>query len=62
MTSSAGLSRTSSMSFLYATPTTSARLPFTGFRSSFSARATLATTKAGIAVFTSPARSMNRVL
>ena len=40
ITSSAGLSRMSSMSFLYATPSTRMRLPFTALRSSFSACAT----------------------
>ena len=62
MTSSAGLSRMSSMSRLYATPSTRIRLPFTAFRSSFSALVTFRTTNSGISELISLARSMKRVL
>ena len=60
MTSSAGDSRMSSMSRLYAMPATSTVAPFNGFLWTFSASAILSTVACGIAPLTCPASSMNR--
>src|SRR5689334_22561366 len=56
----AGLSRTSSMSFLYATPSKRTREPFIALRSSFNPSDTSCTTCSGIRELTSSARLMKR--
>ena len=58
---SAGDSRTSSMSALYASPSTSTRDPRTLRSTPFRARAILAPQKYGMFSFTLPASSMNSV-
>ena len=60
MMSSAGDSRTSSMSRLYATPMIWMREPFSGLPASFSAFCILSTTKCGIWPLMYPASSMKR--
>ncbi len=59
--SMAGLSRMSSMSFLYATPTTRIFEPRTERCCALRALVTFATQYSGISEFTSPATSMKRV-
>ena len=61
ITWNAGDSRTSSTSFLYASPSTSTLAPLSALPSSLSASATRSTTYSGIAVLISPASSMKRV-
>ncbi len=58
---SAGDSRRSSTSRLYATPSTSTLAPRSAVPARSSARAVVFTTYAGIDSFTSPASSINRV-
>src|SRR2546423_939913 len=63
MTASAGLSRTSSMSRLYATPSTRTRLPFAALRSSLRADTTFSTTYGDIgAVGRDAAHDLRRIL